>query len=478
MTLRELLERRDAAVSEMRGLANKAEGESRDLTEDEERRFNALKSDIGDFDKRIGRAQTLAEAERAAPAVTVAGRGSDTFEARAHEFSITSVIAAQLGESVDIGRERELSAEVRRRNPGRKFAGIPVPEQVFLERRVMLTGDATTPGAAWPLYPHQHRPDLFIDRLRSALVVERLGATVLNDLQGDQDIPRQTGSATVHWVAEDQPVDESDLAFDDVTLSPKTVGAITSYSRRTMINASPDIEQIVRNDLAAVIARAIDAAAMLGPGTGNMPLGIVHTPGVTEIALGATTTWAQILSFPAIIQGEDADVGSLAWAMSPWAAAALQAIPQDTDVGAAGFMMPGPTTLGGYPVAVSTLLPGNPSGTPVPGTVIFGAWSQLLVGYWSGVDLLLNPYSDTAFPRGRVLVRAMRDVDVAVRHPESFVFADDLVMPAPPASTVQGRLSGAPPRITAGSGTSTPTSGQSDRTPSRSDSAPSSSRRS
>jgi HK97 family phage major capsid protein len=86
--------------------------------------------------------------------------------------------------------------------------------------------------------------------------------------------------------------------------------------------------------------------------------------------------------------------------------------------------MEGPNELIGYPVAVSSVL--TDTGAE---TVIFGYWSQLLVGYWSGVDILVNPYETTAYAKGRVLVRAMRDVDVAVRHPESFVFAQDLPTP-------------------------------------------------
>jgi len=84
-----------------------------------------------------------------------------------------------------------------------------------------------------------------------------------------------------------------------------------------------------------------------------------------------------------------------------------------------------PGNLAGYGVAVSTLLP-DAAGPPVTTTTIFGAWSQLLVGYWSGLDVLANPYESAAYHRGRVLLRAMRDVDVAVRHPESFAFADDM----------------------------------------------------
>ena len=52
-----------------------------------------------------------------------------------------------------------------------------------------------SPTLAEPLYPTTHRPDLFIDRLRSALVVGRLGATVLDGLVGNVDIPRQIASS-------------------------------------------------------------------------------------------------------------------------------------------------------------------------------------------------------------------------------------------------------------------------------------------
>lgn len=336
---------------------------------------------------------------------------------------------------MDAGFEREISAEVKRRSGGRKFQGIAVPDQCFIERpafgdNVMLIGDLNTTkeGAAGPLYPTVHRADLFIDKLRSALVVGRLGATVLDGLQGDQSIPRQTGSATVQWLAEDESIDDSALAFDDVELKPKTIGAITSYSRRTLINAAPSIEQIVRNDLAAIIANAIDSAAMLGDGSGNTPTGIVNQDDVAEVDLSSGATWEKILEFIADVEGADAAIGNLGWAMNAFAVKKLRTVTKVEDDGAAGFLMEAPNALAGYPAVTSSALPGIPNNTGGAATLIFGAWSQLLVGYWSGTDLLVNPYADSAYARGRVLVRAMRDCDVAVRHPEAFAFADNLMV--------------------------------------------------
>lgn len=429
MKLHELQEARAAVVAEMRALNEKATTENRDLTTDEDTTFNTLKAKLVDFDKKISRAQTVADAERSAPAVVHGKLGDGAFEERARDFSVVKAIRASLprdlgGGDVDVGFEREISNEVARRS-GRTFQGIAVPDQVFLqEKRTLLVG-----SSAADLVPNVHRSDMFIDRLRSQLATERLGATVLDGLVGTVDIPRQTGSSTAQWVAEDGSLTETDPTFDDVTLAPKTVGAMTSYSRRTLLNASPSIEQIVRNDLAAIIARAIDSKAMTGDGTSNTPTGITHTSGVTEVSL-SSLSWEKVLDIIADVEAADAAVGSLGWALNAYAVKHLRStlVASSTD---SRMIMTNAGTLADYPAVTTSALAGaltdgaSPP-SPIPATVIFGDWSSLLIGYWSGVDILVNPYETTAYAKGRVLVRAMRDVDVQVRHPESFAFADDM----------------------------------------------------
>lgn len=426
MKLHELREARARAVTEMRSLTDTAEVETRDLTEQEDARFKTLRDEISALDRKIERAETLAEAERSAPAILVTGRlGDGAFETRARDFSVSKVIRNQLGERSDCGFENEMSQEVARRSGGRTFQGIAVPDQIFdvpAEARTLTVG-----SAAADLVPNVHRPDLFVNKLRSALVTGRLGATVLDNLQGTIDIPRQTGSSQAQWVDEEGSLTETDGSFDDVTLSPKTVGAMTSYSRRTLLNASPAIEQIVRNDLASIVANAIDLKAMTGDGSSNTPTGITNS-GVSEISM-SSPTWAKILEFIATI--EHADVtGGYGWAMNAHGVKKFRGTLKVSDDAGAGFLMDNPGSLGGYSVATTSALPGAPSdGSPLvahPATVLFGNWNDLLIGYWSGLDLLVNPYESTAYAKGRVLLRAMRDVDVKVRRTESFAFADDL----------------------------------------------------
>lgn len=425
MKLHELQERRSAAATEMRTIADKVETESRDYSAAEDTRHKALKAEVVELDRKIERARDLADAERSAPAI-IHGDGKDgQFEERARGFSITKAIAASIGEGVDASFEREISQEVARRS-GRKFQGIAVPDEVFYsERRTLLAG-----SSAADLIPNVHRGDLFIDRLRASLITGRLGATVLDNLVGTVDIPKQTGSSTAQWVAEDGSLTETDATFSDVNLTPRTVGAMTSFSRRTMINAVPSIEQLVRNDLSAVIANAIDYQALMGNGTGNTPVGVANSAGVNLVDL-STLSWGALLGMIAAVEADNALAGSLGWAMNGFASKTLRSTLKVTGDAGGGYLMDGPGNLAGYPVATTTALPGAYDGTsPVAGSVIFGNWQDLLIGYWSGTDILVNPYETTAYAKGRVLVRVMRDVDVAVRHGESFAVADDLVIAA------------------------------------------------
>jgi len=310
MKLSDLQEQRAHAVQEMRSLSDKADAESRDLNDSEHTSFKMLKDKVAGLDRSIEIARDLAEAERQAPAVLHHGRGDGNFESRARDFSITKAIASAMGEQVDVGFEREISAETSRR-AGRSCRGQwMVPDAVFLTERRAFGDAVMNTTALADLVPNVHRPDLMIDKLRSSIIVGRLGATVLDGLVGTVDIPRQTGSATVQWLAEDASITDPALAFDDVNLTPKTVAAIASYTRRSMINAVPSIEALVRADLAAIVANEIDVQAMTGTGSSNTPKGVTGSGNSTELSL-AVPSWEAVLNFISTIQSADADQGSI-----------------------------------------------------------------------------------------------------------------------------------------------------------------------
>jgi HK97 family phage major capsid protein len=92
--------------------------------------------------------------------------------------------------------------------------------------------------------------------------------------------------------------------------------------------------------------------------------------------------------------------------------------------GIAGYLLDG-GRMADLPVYFSNQV-AEKTGTPNTGKLILGDWSQVMLGIWSEVDILVNPFSETAYSKGNVLVRAMSTVDIAVRQPTAFVFAEDV----------------------------------------------------
>ena len=83
----------------------------------------------------------------------------------------------------------------------------------------------------------------------------------------------------------------------------------------------------------------------------------------------------------------------------------------------------------GQPVAFSNQVPNNltkGSGTNLS-AILYGVWSDLVIGYWSSVDIVVNPYADSVAAKGGALIHAFLDADIALRHPESFVVVKDAI---------------------------------------------------
>ena len=301
---------------------------------------------------------------------------------------------------------------------GKESRGLMVPAEVL--RRDLVVGTATAGGnvVATDLLAAN-----FIDLLRNKAVVMGLGTQMLTGLQGNIAIPRQTGGATGYWVAESGAPTESQQAFDQVSMSPKTLGAFTDISRKLLLQSSVDIETFVRNDLATVLALEIDRAAIHGSGSSNQPTGILATSGIGSVAggtNGAAPTWANIIALETEVAQDNADLGSLNYLTNTKVRGKLKGTFTNSTYGEAPvFGQDG--RMNGYNAAVtnmvsSTLTKGSASG--VCSAILFGNFADLIVGMWGSLDLMVDPY--TSSTSGTVRVVALQDLDIAVRHPESF----------------------------------------------------------
>ncbi|MBA4142310.1 MAG: phage major capsid protein [Nitrosospira sp.] len=406
--IHELKEQRALAVTEMRGIVEKAQAEKRNLSADETARFEGLKSKITELEANESRASFLADAERRMSGTPV--DGDKSFNALESNVSLMSVIRAGMEGRALSGAEAEYSKEVERRT-GRKAGGAFVPLSA-LEKRVNTT------STAGQIVPVDHRADQFIEPFRNKLLMRAMGVRVLSGLQGDVSIPAYGTGVSSGWVAENGALTASDQTFGSKTLSPKHVGALSEMSRQLIQQSSPDIEQLLRDDMAFALAAALDSALIKGGGT-NEPTGIIPTVGIQTSSL-ATLDWAGIASM--LEKSELANSTAGAWLTSPGVMKKLRVTLKSATAGAAYLSENG--RMADLPVHSTKQVPLATTN----GQLILGDFSQVLLGIWSELDILVNPFDSTAYARGGVLVRAMATCDIALRHPEAFVLANDIVV--------------------------------------------------
>lgn len=351
-------------------------------------------------------------------------------------YSILDVIRAQLPgqmETPGVGLVREASAAIAKELK-KEPSGLYVPNefqqrgmvsdinrssrlfdrmmQFFTGKRDLSVGTDSAGG-------YTVGTDLlgmsFIELLRNKMVVQSLGATIMDGLVGDVAIPKHSAAGTAYWISsEGGTITESSQTFAQVSLTPKTVAAYTDLTRKLINQSSIDIQNFVANDLSRILAIAIDLAAYTGSGSSGQPTGITNVSGIGSVTwnTGSTPTWAEIIGLESAVAVDNALSGSLAYVAGGTMRGVLKGVAKDTGSGQFAWDK---NEMNGYPAVLSNQVATD--------DVYFGNWSDLIIGFWNVLEILVDPF--TGSTTGNVRVRAMKDVDLAVRHAESFALGSD-----------------------------------------------------
>jgi len=117
----------------------------------------------------------------------------------------------------------------------------------------------------------------------------------------------------------------------------------------------------------------------------------------------------------------DADLGSTAFVLTPAVRGRFQGKFIDPGSGQRIWESGSDPRFGevaGYPAGVTNLLPRNLGAGTDQHAILFGDWSQVVVGLWSGIDLL--PDQVTLGDSGGLVMRGFQDADVLIRRPVAF----------------------------------------------------------
>ena len=227
-------------------------------------------------------------------------------------------------------REAEFEIEVGNaaaKQYERSSNGIVVPNEVL--RRDLNVGTATAGGN---LVDDVLLSGSFIELLRNRLALANAGMTTLSGINGNISIPKQGSRNCLLGWRGFLPT-ESQQTIEQINLSPKTCGAFVDYSRKLLLQSSIDVEQMVRDDLARVLALELDRVGLNGSGSSNQPLGIINTTGIGTQTITTFGTFAEYIGMETDVAVANADAGALRYIINASARGALKSTEKASNTG-------------------------------------------------------------------------------------------------------------------------------------------------
>ena len=376
-----LIDKREQLKKKAEDLISTAEKELRKLNDKENDELNSIKKEIADLDNEIK---------------NIENRNTKTNKVMA-KFSLLKAIN-------DVANNRQLDERAQEvvsngiaemRKAGQSFTGqivLPMEMRSDIQATVATAGKENVAEDKLGI----------LEPLRANLVLVNAGASYMTGLIGDVSIPVYSGS-NVGWAGEVSTASDGAGTFSEVTLSPKRLTAYIDVSKQFLIQDSNSAEEMLKRDIVAAISNKLEAT-ILGSeaGSNTQPAGLFN--GV--VADSTAVTYKDVVAMEKNL--EDANgMGNIKFIVSPSAKADLKTTEKgNTD----NFLMEG-NELNGYPVMCTSAVTGK--------GVIMANWSDLVIGQWGGIDLVVDPYTQAANGKVRLVINAY--FDAKPRRTEAFV---------------------------------------------------------
>lgn len=293
------------------------------------------------------------------------------------------------------------------------------------KRTQTITGDSGTKGGA--LVVDQVDPNI-VRLFRNLNILTEIGLDVRTGLKGTQKIKKEGSYLTATWEGETTTIPASDKTYSSVDFAPKRIGATTGYSSQSLVQSNWNMESELMTDLFSAIDDKLNDTVFNGTGSGNVPNGILTAAGTTALALGtdgAALTRKKVYEFQALIDDLNAKVGNLSYISNTRTRYAL--MNTLLDAGSGRFVMERENELAGFRYHATNWIPRNltkGTGTNLS-AMIFGDMSQMRVGQWGGIELVIDPYTAKKESITEITIHSFWNM-LLVR-PSSFVVCKDIV---------------------------------------------------
>lgn len=367
------------------------------------------------------RTEALNSFEGVKQAVETASIGMEEKDVK--RFSLLSAIRAMATKGRLEGYEKEVCEAAQkqmRRNPADSRAFI-LPDEVSryydtlsLQRMLLERAQNVTTATAGG-YTVQNQYGPLIELLRNRTVLGQLGITIMDGLVGDFVMPVQTGGATAYWVSETGAITDSEATFGQKALTPHRLGCAIPFTMQFIAQSSLSVEAFIRNEMDITMALKKDLAGLAGTGVGGEPLGVKNTTGINAtVTFGGAATWLDLVEFETGINVDNADIGTMGFAVSAATVGKWKGILKDSVAGA-GYLLSEGMTANGYPVYRTNQI--------TDGIVYFGVWSQLIMGIWAGREVTVDNITLAKTGQHQIIINEF--VDFLVRQPAAFNVSTD-----------------------------------------------------
>jgi HK97 family phage major capsid protein len=392
MKLKELQEKRGSLMKQVREILDFVGTQQRSLTPDEETNIRAMEVDIDGLTASIDAEVRQMQREGAARSTQVLNAGE---QRDVNTFDFNKVLnhlyrSAKGGATVIDGIEAEMirEGETEARSAGISAGGILLPRLLVRRENRDMTAIGSSGGEGGNTIQVEKRG--LLDDFFNSSVMRLAGATVLEGLTGNLDLPRLIAGTAAAGKAENGTSDEVSPTTAMLQLTPKRLPAYIDISERLLLQSSVAIETILRGHLSTQMGATQEAAFFHGSGT-NEANGIAGTSGIGSYAGGTNglaPSVAGLVALETAVDTNNALLGNLHYVSNGQIRGKLKSTAINATYGDR-FILGDSGLLNGYtPLftnAVSrTLTKGSSS---LASAIFFGNFADYVIGYWGGVSL-------------------------------------------------------------------------------------------
>lgn len=270
-------------------------------------------------------------------------------------------------------------------------------------------GPSATVGAE--LVATDYLPQEFVTYLRPQLTLEKTGYYSI-PVNGNAVSFAVCTSGTVAGMYDlDGELSGGDLKFATKTLTPKKAGALVPIPYSLILQARPEVDAMVENDIVNALYQIRDEQILIGTGADGQCTGILNTAGINAISasISGAEVWGGCLSAENEIRKQNIFSENLAWVMNGDTYVTLCKTPVDKGVWAKGFVCED-DKIKNFPVYVNNKMPAN--------TILLGDFSQVAVADFEGLKLKVDDI--TYIKQQAIQIVAIKCFDCVVRRPGAF----------------------------------------------------------